>query len=259
MLQNYAGALQFFNTSGGAWNERMRITANGEVCIGTGTPFSVAGYQSVNINGPSGSIINFCTNAAYTGRVLCASSFIGMDTASPAVSYQFSIGGTAKFFMSNSTLCPAPDGSIPLGQAPNRWSTAYLATAAVVGSDARLKTAVSPLTEQELAASEALAKEMGTWQYLAKVEEEGADVARLHTGMTVQRAMEVMTEHGLDPMRYAAICHDQWDDQTDEEGAIVRAAGDLYSFRTDELLFFITRGIDERLSALEEIIVKPKT
>ena len=87
-----------------------------------------------------------------------------------------------------------------------------------------------------------------------------------------------MHSHGLDPFRYGFICYDQWDEQPeivsswpakeavlDEAGNVIepaidagsevvqpyRPAGDRYSFRHDELLLFIARGIDARLSALE--------
>jgi hypothetical protein len=71
------------------------------------------------------------------------------------------------------------------------------------------------------------------------------DEARSHIGLTVQRAIEIMQSHGLDPFAYGFICYDEW---TADES---REAGDRYGFRPDELLLFIARGIDARLSALE--------
>lgn len=87
-----------------------------------------------------------------------------------------------------------------------------------------------------------------------------------------------MQSHGLDPMRYGFICYDKWpetpevvetwpaqDAVLDEAGNVVSPAvesgsrvtqtympaGDRYSFRHDELLLFIARGLDARLAALE--------
>jgi len=67
-----------------------------------------------------------------------------------------------------------------------------------------------------------------------------------------------MQAHGLDPFRYGFICYDQWDEQAEvidqDSGDVIqpyRPAGDRYSFRHDELLLFIARGIDARLAALE--------
>jgi len=77
----------------------------------------------------------------------------------------------------------------------------------------------------------------------------------------VQRAMQIMVTCGLDPLRYGFICHDAWPDQLgdefDEHGTptgrqvVTKPAGDLYSFRSDELALFLARGFDARLAALE--------
>lgn len=135
------------------------------------------------------------------------------------------------------------------------------------------------------------------------VEQKGSD-ARLHVGMTVQRAIEIMQDHNLDPMAYGFICYDQWDaaeenvqvervgklysvdeesgarmqirddafdweaneadgllwEFTHERSCVIAEAvpaGDLYSFRYDELSLFIAAGIEARLAALEEAIAEP--
>nr|WP_298438043.1 hypothetical protein [Geobacter sp.] len=107
---------------------------------------------------------------------------------------------------------------------------------------------------------------------------EKGEAARTHIGLTVQRAMEVMTEYGLEPLHYGFICHDSWPDEVVEHPAeyaevyvepvvdeagneitpgysvrgemvkgawteVVRPAGDCYGFRSDELLFFLLRGL----------------
>jgi hypothetical protein len=41
--------------------------------------------------------------------------------------------------------------------------------------------------------------------------EKGADGARLHTGVKAQQAISIMQGHGLDPMRYAFVCYDEWE------------------------------------------------
>lgn len=137
-----------------------------------------------------------------------------------------------------------PDNSKTLGVGSSRWSTVYAATGAINTSDAREKTVVTPLTVAEIEAAKALAREIGTYQWLASIEQKG-EAARLHVGLTVQRAIEVMKSFGLDPMRYGFICYDEW---TPEGGG---AKQDRYSFRMDELLLFLARGFDARLSALE--------
>lgn len=141
-------------------------------------------------------------------------------------------------------VTPGADNAQPLGAGGLRFSVLYAGSGSINTSDAREKTAVQPLTAAELAAAKALAGEIGTYRFLAAIAAKGS-AARHHAGLTVQRAIEVLQSHGLDPMRYGFICRDEWP----AKGAA--PAGDRYSFRPDELLLFLARGIDARLAALE--------
>lgn len=145
-------------------------------------------------------------------------------------------------------LAPGTDNTQKLGAPSFRWSTVYAGTGTINTSDAREKTTVSALTADELAAAKALSGEIGTYKWLSSIQAKGAD-ARAHVGLTVQRAIEIMQAHNLDPMAYGFICHDQWPDQHDANGNVLMAAGDRYAFRPDELLLFIARGFDARLAA----------
>jgi hypothetical protein len=171
-------------------------------------------------------------------------------------------------------LKPSADNTYSLCMATNRATVVYAATGTINTSDAREKTPVRPLTDQELAAAKALAREVGVFGWLAAIEQKG-DAARLHIGMTVQRAMEIMGAHGLDAVRYGLVCHDTWDaipptpaiearaPEYDADGVMIdpgefgrpadpgRAAGDRFGFRVDQLLLFLARGFDARLGALE--------
>lgn len=152
---------------------------------------------------------------------------------------------------------PGADNAQPLGATNRRWSQLFAGTATISTSDAREKTAVRQFNVAEVAAAKDLAKEIGAFRFLAAVAEKG-DSAREHIGMTVQRAIEVMESHGLDPFGYSFICYDEWDAQSeirDEKGdAVVREAepaGNRYSFRFEGLLAFIAAGFEARLAALE--------
>ena len=109
---------------------------------------------------------------------------------------------------------PNADNGAPLGTSSFRWSTIYAGTGTINTSDARKKTPVAPLTLAELEAATELAREMGTFRFLESVAEKG-DAARKHAGMTVQRAIEIMESHGLDPFSYGWICHDTWEERTE--------------------------------------------
>lgn len=144
-----------------------------------------------------------------------------------------------------------------LGEAAYRWSVVYAGTGTINTSDAREKTSVRPFTAAELAAGAELGRGIGVYQWLAMVDQKG-DAARQHIGLTVQRAIAILESHGLDPFAYGFICYDQWSELPeirDEEGEILqerRPAGDRYSFRMDELLAFIARGLAHRLDAMEQ-------
>ncbi|MNM82940.1 hypothetical protein D3C81_949830 [compost metagenome] len=95
------------------------------------------------------------------------------------------------------------------------------------------------------------------YQWLAMIEAKGAS-AREHIGMTVQRAIAVLESHDLDPFAYGFICYDEWGELPEVHGEVgevvqeARPAGDRYSFRMDELLAFIARGLALRLDAVEQ-------
>lgn len=174
------------------------------------------------------------------------------------------------------TFQPARDNAQSIGVASLRVSQVYAGTGTINTSDAREKTSVSPLATAELLWSQDLAREIGTFQFLAAIAEKGAD-ARHHVGMTVQRAMALGRARGLDPCAYSFICHDVWQAMPDTpaepgrpavlgpDGEVIEAeipdrpaipgrpAGDRFGFRVDELLLFLARGFDARLAALEAI------
>ncbi|KKY51438.1 l-shaped tail fiber protein (ltf protein) [Pseudomonas amygdali pv. tabaci str. ATCC 11528] len=195
-------------------------------------------------------------------------------------SIEFWTGGTRRLFIgAGGVTQPGQDNTYSVGSGSIRYTTAFLSSGAISTSDAREKTPVRGMSESEIAAAKDLAKEIGFYQFLSAVEEKGAD-ARQHCGMTVQRAIEVMRSHGLEPMNYSFICHNEWEQETREHPAqyeqtpvfdaesgettyekgdlkseawteVLIEKGDRYSFRSDGLLTFIASGFEARLAALE--------
>lgn len=175
-------------------------------------------------------------------------------------------------------IIPRADNAHSLGSAGLAYSVVYARTGAINPSDARLKCYFRDLSDAEISVARELARAIGIYRWRDAVEEKGLG-AREHIGPTVQRAIEIMQSHGLDPFNYGFICHDEWDEQTVEHPAIdavpasagrpaiearaahteiVLAAGDRYAFRYDELAMFIAAGqeaataaIEARLAALE--------
>ncbi len=159
-------------------------------------------------------------------------------------------GATAELVVDTTFVYPGSDNTLSCGKSGNRWSELFSANGTINTSDARTKTEVAPFTAAELAAAKDLAREIGTFQFLDAVAKKG-DAARHHIGMTVQRAMQIMENHGLDPMRYGFICFDKWEEERNDFDVVTTEAGEMYGFRMDQLLAFIARGFEARLTALE--------
>jgi len=150
-------------------------------------------------------------------------------------------------------VLPSTDNTKSLGLSGNRWSVVYAGTGSINTSDAREKTSVRSLNDSELAASKQLVRELGAFKFLSAIADKGEN-AREHIGMTVQRAIEILSENGLTPSNYGFICYDEWEqkEETTPDGAVVtRESGNRYGFRTDELLLFIARGFADQLDDIE--------
>lgn len=172
--------------------------------------------------------------------------------------------GNAASLPLSTTFAPTADDTHSLGDASGRWSEVFAGNGTINTSDAREKTEITPFTSNEIEASKELAKEIGTYKFLSAVEEKG-DSARTHIGLTVQRAIEIMTANKLDPMSYGFICFNSWGQEInavlDGEGKpvldiddnptyeVTKEAGDRYGFRYDQLNQFIIAGFNARLEA----------
>lgn len=178
---------------------------------------------------------------------------------------------------------PVSNNEYSMGTASRVFTTVYLQTNPVVSSDARLKTEVRNLVDAEINVGRRLAREIGFFKWLDSIEQKGESAARWHAGMTVQKAIQIFEDEGLDPFKYGMICHDEWGDKFetvdpvhlgtgvfDSDGNEITEewapsaerqtiwAGDKYSFREEQLKSLMVRAIaydqDQimaRLDALE--------
>jgi hypothetical protein len=74
---NNLGLLTFWTANGADATEKMRITAAGDVGIGTTSPISNSGYGGLSVNGTSGAIVSLMKAGTETGRI-----FTGGDETS---------------------------------------------------------------------------------------------------------------------------------------------------------------------------------
>lgn len=199
--------------------------------------------------------------------------------------FTFRTGGTDRWGIGGTSLYPIFDNSYSVGNASLRPNQIFAFTGTINTSDAREKTPVRSMEEAELRAGKRLLREIGIFKWLKSVEEKGAD-ARFHVGMTVQRAIVILTEEGLDPFNYGMVCFDQWGDEyetwgdeyqttpaqtdIDDDGKRfevlpevktliraagtkkVREAGDRYAFREGQLHALMLAGVAKTLDSFEE-------
>ena len=254
------------------------VGANGAIYAAT-TQAHGDGFVEVHLNGANGkdrrtriSTSNYmrwvygADAAMETGNNAGSNFYITRYSDNGSYLGYTSIARHSGDFLFEAGILPQGDSVRPVGGPSNRWSTVYAGTGTISTSDARDKTAVRPLTAAEVSAAKALAMEIGAYKFLSAIASKGAG-GREHVGMTVQRAIEVMASFGLDPFNYGFICYDEWEQATETvpsgdtgnpEARVVREASNRYSFRMDELLAFVARGVsaaledhERRLQALE--------
>jgi hypothetical protein len=253
---------------------RTLLTPSGNNLALGGTPVSNgAGTTSYTVNGSTMAAVEFTLAGAQRGfmRTTDASLLLGTLHSAPV---NILVGASNRLTVANGSVHPGLDNAESSGLVGNRWSVVYAVTGAINTSDAREKTDVRAMSSDEISAAKELGQEIGVFKFLASISEKGEE-ARQHIGLTVQRAIEIMSSHGLSPFSYAFICHDKWDarvepakteqrdtglknsngeplmEEFETEPEKIIPAGDRYGFRYDQLALFIMRGLEARISALE--------
>src|SRR3546814_8749344 len=136
------------------------------------------------------------------------------------------------------------DNSALLGSGAIRWSAVYSATGAINTADEREKTWQGAASAAELAAAARIARELSFYCWNDAIAAKGAAGARRHFGVRAQAVWAIMAEEGLiaplaegqaPDSRYAFLCWDGWEEESDAADRPVRAAGDRFGIRPDQL------------------------
>lgn len=157
-------------------------------------------------------------------------------------------GGSSVFQAATSSFRPQTDGSPNLGSGAQRWNTVYATTGTINTSDEREKQDVADLDAAEKRVAAALKGLVKKFRFKDAVQRKG-DAARIHVGVIAQEVMAAFQAEGLDPMRYAIVCFDEWgaeDEIVGEDGSVLspaRQAGNRYGIRYEELLAFIVAAL----------------
>lgn len=156
------------------------------------------------------------------------------------------------------TWMPSADQQLDLGRSSVRYVSVWAVNGTIQTSDAREKTPVRSLTTAELACALEIAGDTGIFQWLADINKDGEDGARMYVGQTAQRYIEIFDKHGLDALKYGMVRYDEWeasDDVVNEEGVVIikgAPAGDRYSASYTDIAMFAMRGVVERQRTLEQ-------
>lgn len=173
-------------------------------------------------------------------------------------------GGGNIQFGGTPALTAFGDNQTSLGVASNRWIDIYAVNGVIQTSDERLKQQFTSLDEAERNAAIEIKQSIKKYKFNHAVDLKG-DGARWHIGVSAQNIINIMQAYGLEPLNYAFICFDEWDEETeeivqnenyiDEDGnhrsreintgklQVTKGAGNRYAVRYDELAMFIISSL----------------
>lgn len=245
------GATANLNFRGVAFDGTMTGT-KGATQQGDNLWLSFSGHDGVKFTGAAAGIRIQASTGWSTTSTQCGITFATTAQGSTKRTDRWSI-------TSDGTLSPAQDNTYAIGSSVSRATSIFATNGAIQTSDARMKTDVRKMSDAELSAAKDIAREFGFFQWIERVKTEG-DAARWHAGITVQRVISIMNSYGLDPMAYGFVCYDSWEEQEivsidpDNQSKTITKieAGDRYSLRYSELSIFIARGLEQRISELED-------
>lgn len=220
-------------------------------------------------NSDGGQVIQtvFDRNEVYRRKVFMTSNYVvsAPTLSSTTTWFKLSFENVAR----TNSITFAATATYNIGSSTAAVNNIYTQNAVTVVSDARHKTEISELTEQELQCAIACSKLYRKYKLNAAVDEKGLNAARYHIGVIAQEIVQCFTDHGLDWRKYGIITYEKWDaieaveyqaatyhesghELTPEIQAIeAREAGEIYMVRYDELNCFVNAGIEYRLSRLE--------
>jgi hypothetical protein len=226
----------------------------------TGTGYYATVWNQGSISSARYSGISFKVGTTVTNMIVGAVR--GRPTASnntnrSAIGFQIyngSLGAYEQAFEAHgghNAMEPGTDNVWSLGYSSLRFTTVYATTAAINTSDERLKTFID-VEEAERLAALAIKAVIKKFKFNDSIESKGLENARLHFGVGAQTVKAILESHGLIAESYGFFCFDQWNDEyedvVDADGDIVgqkliRAAGDRYGIRYEELAMFILSAV----------------
>ena len=220
--------------------------------------------SSSNTNG-KGSVA-FRSSAAAPGTWSLTAFDEDSGLYQPVLAVSYNPGYSIKKYIS-----PVGDGDTNNGNSTARWLNVYSVNGVITTSNATHKTGLREPTEAENMAFGRIARLPDVWKWIKRVEEEG-DEARWHSGPTVQAAIAIMEEYGLEWREYSCFCYDHQpyvpERRVTIPALIDEGTGDVlfperemlipateesedYGFRKEELLWRCMRALTNQIDQLE--------
>jgi len=225
--------------------------------------------SSSNTNG-KGSVA-FRSSAAAPGTWSLTAFDEDSGLYQPVLAVSYNPGDSIKKYIS-----PVKDGDTNSGNSTARWLNVYSVNGVITTSNATHKTGLREPTEAENMAFGRIARLPDVWKWIKRVEEEG-DEARWHSGPTVQAAIAIMSECGLEWSEYSCFCYDLQpfvpERRVTVPAFIDEATGDVlfpehellipaieeseeYGFRKEELLWRCMRALTNQIDQLEARVTR---
>ncbi|HBR9943111.1 TPA: tail fiber domain-containing protein, partial [Klebsiella pneumoniae] len=217
-LRNSTGDGLLFNALAGSPGWRFTTTAAG------GRTQSAAPKYALGVDGN-----NF---TAYTTEF-----YLNLSDSNYGI--QLSSAGTR--------FAPRTDALISCGSGGYRWTQVFAVNSTIGTSDKRKKTNLRQISPIEIKAFYEISMINSVWQWMEKYQIEGDD-ARLHSGPTVQDAIEIMDKYGLDWTKYSCFCHTV----KDAVPAVVESWGDEYRTIPARAAIYEDDGVTIRQEAEDE-------
>jgi hypothetical protein len=215
-----------------------------------GTGYALCGHDGTSYVGAK-ALVSLLTFAAWSNT--STPTTIVLETTATG-----STARTARWFVKDTGhFYPGADNAYDMGTPTFRVRQYYGVNTSISTSDATLKTEPRDISDKEIDAFLEIGRLPMVWQWLSRVEAEGSK-ARIHSGPTVQAAIAVMQRYGLEWTDYAAFCYDEWEahpEFVNEDGDVTAAAvpsGCRYSFRKEELIWWVMRAYIARQDRMEE-------
>jgi hypothetical protein len=187
------------------------------------------GFETSTLNGPSQGFFGY-SGQGTGGNYLEGTFSMGYKTGASTWANAYS--------WTKDAYLPSPDADKDLGGASNRWVDIYATNGTIITSDEREKQDISDITEAEQRVAVAIKGLIKSYRFKSAVEKKGDD-ARIHFGVIAQEVAEAFRAEDLNPDRYGIFCYDEWEEEVDADGNVIKAAGNRYGIRYEELLAFV--------------------